>query len=262
MSEYDKLTIEKNSHLSKLVLVNVGIGATASILLHLNGFWLSRNLGLMLSIVLFALMLSLATHFCLVNVSTRYKVKYFRIKELNRERRILAERMIALERQFPFRKKSQRFKTTFELNNKSLEDMEMRLGVGMRREGKEVFVTAFMKNGISRRVTASIGSAFRCSNSDNPRNWNRYIEEFGCDEILQYHNHPILNNRTEPSQQDFRTEMEIKSILGSNSSKLRSQIIYWNKIGEWRILEYDEKRNIRLVRVFDVSKDSVPVKVS
>lgn len=102
-------------------------------------------------------------------------------------------------------------------------------------EVKEVFVTAFMRNGVAVRVTASIGSAYRCSSADNPRRWPDHIRRLGWDEIRHYHNHPTMSNKTSPSETDYESYRKAKSLLGTHAPKLRSFIIYWNQIKEWRI---------------------------
>ncbi len=139
------------------------------------------------------------------------------------------------------RNKGERFKRTYELVGKGIKECEERLAVGMSREHKEVFVVCFMKGAEVVRVTASIGSVMRCSPSDNPYRWVEHIERLGCTEIRQYHNHPTTNNRTSPSPFDYKTASSMKQLLGRHGNKLKSYIIYWNQINEWRILEYDER---------------------
>ena len=73
------------------------------------------------------------------------------------------------------------------------------------------------------------------------------------DEIRQYHNHPINNNHTRPSIVDHKTSESLKEILGKHKYKLRSFIIYWNEIREWRIMEYDEESKYRPQYEFDVA---------
>ena len=69
---------------------------------------------------------------------------------------------------YPERKKGEQFKRAYYLTGKSLHGLEEALSIGMYREKREVFVTAFMRAGIAVRVTASIGSPHRCSSADKP----------------------------------------------------------------------------------------------
>jgi hypothetical protein len=151
------------------------------------------------------------------------------------------------------RKKGERFKRTYELVGKRINECEERLAVGMSREQKEVFVVCFLKAEEVVRVTASIGSVMRCSPSDNPYRWVQHIERLGCTEIRQYHNHPINNNRTSPSPFDYKTALSMKQLLGKHGNKLKSYIIYWNQINEWRILEYDELGKHWMVYELDIA---------
>ncbi len=110
----------------------------------------------------------------------------------------------------------------------------------MFRERREIFVTAFMRRGVVVRVTASIGSPFRCSAADNPAKWKDYFEKLNCDEIRQYHNHPAHNETTRASPIDRKSCKTLKELLMPHSSKLRSFVICWNDLREWKIFEYDE----------------------
>jgi hypothetical protein len=89
-------------------------------------------------------------------------------------------------------------------------DLKEALSVGMFRERREVFVTALVRVGVAVRVTASIGSPFRCSATDNPARWSQHAERLGCDEIRQYHNHPVHNGTTCPSSTDTKTSAYLK----------------------------------------------------
>ena len=125
--------------------------------------------------------------------------------------------------------------------------LEEALAVGMFRENKEVFVTAFMKDNKALRVTATIGREGYCFNSDDVSKWGYHIDRLNCDEILQYHNHPVTNNKTRPSPTDYFSTKKLKRMLGVHSTKIRSLIIYWNKIHEWRVLEYDDNRKYQII---------------
>jgi hypothetical protein len=132
--------------------------------------------------------------------------------------------------------KGERFKKVYRLSGKTLHDLEEALSVGMYREGYEIFVTAFMQKDVAIRVTASIGSPYRCSPADKPEKWEHHYERLGCDQIRQYHNHSVHNGKTEPSQEDYKTSKFLESIL--DGIEFRSFIICWNAIREWKIIEY------------------------
>jgi hypothetical protein len=134
------------------------------------------------------------------------------------------------------RTKGEQFKKAYCLSGKTLYDLEEALSVGMYREGREIFVTAFMRKGVTVRVTASIGSPYRCSSADNPGKWKYHYARLGCDQIRQYHNHSVHNGKTEPSQADYKMSKVLESILCG--IEFRSFIICWNAIREWKIIEY------------------------
>ncbi len=152
------------------------------------------------------------------------------------------------------RRKGEHFKKAYDLNGRSVRELEEALSVGMYRERREVFVTVFVRAGVAVRVTASIGSPFRCSATANPARWRQHAERLGCDEIRQYHNHPVHNGTTCPSSTDTKTTASLKSLLGPcGSPRLRSLIICWNGIREWKIFEYDETGRSWLDFEFDAA---------
>jgi hypothetical protein len=120
------------------------------------------------------------------------------------------------------RRKGERFKQAYELTGRSVRGLEEALSVGMYRE----------------RVTASIGSPFRCAASDDPARWQDHVERLGCDEVRQYHNHPVHTGSTRPSQADVKTAQALRGILGPHGTKLRSLIICWNGLREWKVFEH------------------------
>lgn len=50
---------------------------------------------------------------------------------------------------------------------------------------------------------------------------------------------------------DCKTSQSLKSLLGQHRHKLRSLIICWNDIGEWKIFNYDETGQCSLEFEFD-----------
>jgi len=161
--------------------------------------------------------------------------------------------LTAIFDKYPKRRKGEQFKRAYDLSGKPLRNLEEALSVGMCREQREVFVTVFMRGGMSVRVTASIGSPFRCSASDNPTRWKDHARRLKCDEIRQYHNHPVHNGVTRPSPTDIRTSESLNKLLGQQGAKLRSFIIFWNSIREWKVLEYDSQGRHWLHFEFDAS---------
>lgn len=165
----------------------------------------------------------------------------------------LRQRIATIFDKYREREKGERFKAAYDLEGKTVYELEESLSVGMFREHREVFVTAFMKAGRTVRVTASIGSPYRCKAADDPAQWMHHVERLKCDEIRQYHNHPVHNGRTEPSPIDFRTSRSLKSLLRPYGPKLRSLIICWNGIREWKVIEYDDEQKYWLCFEFDAA---------
>ena len=199
------------------------------------------------------LTLPLGVQFVIKHFFPRYKALLDDLHKIKSEVSSLRRSVDAVYNKYRLRNKGEQFKRAYELGGKGIKDCEESLAVGMSREKKEIFVTCFMKAEEVVRVTASIGSVFRCSASDDPRRWKQHIERLDCDELRQYHNHPINNNRTCPTLIDHQTSQSLKQILGHHSNKLRSFIIFWNEIREWRLMEYDEKGKHWLIYEFDIA---------
>jgi len=153
------------------------------------------------------------------------------------------------------REKGETFKKAYSLQGRSQKDLEEALAVGMFHEKREVFVAAFMRNGIAVRITASIGSPYKCSASDNPKKWSFYLSKLRCTELRQYHNHPVHNGSTKPSLTDIRTSGMIQNLLGAQSNKLKSLIIFWNPHQEWKLLEYAANGKYWMSHEFDASNE-------
>jgi hypothetical protein len=168
-----------------------------------------------------------------------YRAWSDRAAQAARELRGLRARISQVFGGYRGRQKGEHFKKAYALTGRSQRELEEALAVGMYRERREVFVTAFMRAGVAVRVTASIGSPYRCSAADNPRRWREHAERLGCDEIRQYHNHPAHDGHTRPSPTDVRTSRSLLRLLGPGAPPLRSLIICWNPAREWRIFEHD-----------------------
>jgi len=176
-----------------------------------------------------------------------------RSTEIVAEIAALRRRITAIFDKYRERRKGERFKQAYDLAGRSVRDLEEALAVGMYRERREVFVTAFIRAGVAARVTASIGSPYRCAAADTPSRWKDHVDRLACDEIRQYHNHPVHCGRTRPSSTDFKTSQSLRSLLGPHGTKLRSLIICWNRVREWKIFEHDDEGRHWLGFEFDAA---------
>lgn len=165
----------------------------------------------------------------------------------------LRDRIVNIYLKYEMRKKGETFKKAYSLQGRSQQELEEALAVGMFHEKRKVFVTAFMCDGIAVRITASIGSPYKCSASDNPQKWSYYMSKLKCNELRQYHNHPVHNGPTEPSLTDIKSAGKIERLLGSQSNKLKNLIIFWNPHKEWKVLEYSANGNYWICNEFDAS---------
>jgi len=253
ISCFDRISKEKQ----KLEFQTTWINFTIAALLSLGFYLVISKLNILVEFFLFiisSMVFSFFFHKVRSFVSDKYKEKIDRIKWIDEKTIELRQQVDNIYSKYPSRKNGQQFKTAFSLVGKSLMKLEETLAAGMFKEGKEVFVTAFMKNNRALRVTATIGREGYCFNSDDLKKWSNHFNRLKCDEILQYHNHPVTNNSTKPSAVDCSTTRTIKNILGKNADKLKSLIIFWNQIAEWRVLEYDESGKYEIVRSLDANE--------
>jgi hypothetical protein len=253
MSHYDILKTRLNK-LQRINLIVTLVPTIFLIIIATKWAWGSYSFFLIYLLGLVVLLtLPLGVQFVIKHIFPRYRASLDELHKIQSEVSSLRRSVDAVYDKYRLRNKGEQFKRAYELGGKGIKDCEERLAVGMNREKKEIFVTCFIKAKEVVRVTASIGSVFRCSASDDPRRWKENIERLGCDEIRQYHNHPINNNRTIPSLIDHKTSLSLRQILGDHGNKLRSFIIYWNEIREWRLMEYDEKGKHWLIYEFDIA---------
>lgn len=253
MSRYDTLRSELGRiRRSQLVAVAVPTAIVAGVstlisLQHSTGSFAFC----VLVVALFVLPILL--HHLYSGTFVSYARMLSRAKEIEPELRSLRQTVDHIYEGYSRREKGQQFKQAFDLRGRSIASLEEALGVGMHFERNEIFVTAFITKGIATRVTASIGSAFKCSAADDPSRWREHVTRLGCEEVRQYHSHPDHNNKTEPSSVDYRTCQRIKELLREHADKLHSFIVYWNEIREWRIIEYDENQKYWLSTALDAS---------
>jgi hypothetical protein len=180
-------------------------------------------------------------HFAFRSFVPRYEHLVTEKERLEKEIAALAQKVAQVRSKYVRRRHGQQFKEAFQLRGKTVLELEEALAAGMYFEEKEVFVTAFIQSGIAVRVTASIGSLRRCAPADSPLEWRHHADRLECDEIRQYHNHPDHTGKTEPSMPDYSARQSFRAMLHVHEDKLRTFIIFWNQIGEWRIIEYNDK---------------------
>lgn len=196
---------------------------------------------------------SLLFHHVWKAVLPAYRTWATRSEEITHEIARLRGRVTAIFDGYRERGKGEAFKKAYGLAGKSVSELEEALAVGMYRERREVFVTAFVRAGVALRVTASIGSPYRCAAADNPARWAEHMDRLGCDEIRQYHNHPVHNGTTRPSSTDFRTSRSLRRLLAHHRAELKSLIICWNGLREWKVFEHDGASRHWLCREFDAA---------
>lgn len=165
----------------------------------------------------------------------------------------LRDKMKSLIKSIDKRSKGQQFKKAYDFTGKSVAEFEYTLSFAMHHEVKEVWVTAFCKSNIVLKVTATIGSARSCKPSDSVSSWIDNIRRLRCDEIRQYHNHPVNNNQTDPSTADISSNISMRKQLSIYNNMLRTFIVFWNDIYEYRILEYKDNGETKILYFFDVS---------
>lgn len=237
MSRFDSLSAELSQLRSRRTAA-VLIPATAA------GFFALYAAGSLSAISLFtgigSFLGGLGVFHCLwLVVVPRYREWIKRSAAINMEISRIRRAVEAVFEKHRERRKGEQFKNAYALSGRALFELEEVLGVGMYRERREVFVTAFMRGGVAVHVTASIGSLFRCAPADNPARWKTHVERLACDEVRQYHNHPVYYGNTSPSRTDCDTDKTLRRFLGPHEFKLRCFIICWNEIREWRVFEYD-----------------------
>jgi hypothetical protein len=236
MSRYDDLRIELSALRRRQALaVLVPAAVTASVL----AVWADTLFAGFVTAVAALIVLPVVLHGLLRLVFRPYRTWAQRAAHIRAEITVLGRRIAGIFETYRERRKGEQFKQAYDLAGRPLPALEEALSVGMFRERREVFVTAFMRDGVAVRVTASIGSPFRCAAGDDPARWAGHVERLGCDEIRQYHNHPAHSGVTHPSRTDVRTARTLATLLGSHGAKLRSLILCWNGAREWRVFEYD-----------------------
>ncbi len=140
-------------------------------------------------------------------------------------------------------KKRVAFKVRYELNvRQPISEFEEKMRVGMSRERNEVWVTAFCSESEVLRVTANVGSRYKCHATDNVSNWPAVACQVGASQIRQYHSHPPDLFCSALSPQDRETDTRLKSFLKQNGLQYRSYLVYPNLFGfDYRIKPFHEE---------------------
>jgi DNA repair protein RadC len=132
------------------------------------------------------------------------------------------------------------FKKLYVLDHvQPINEFEEKMIKGMLSEKREIFVTAFVNNTHVLRVTATIGSKYRCNGSDNINLWGEKAVKIGATRIRQYHNHPDVFGRSFPSGTDKNTHRQLKPFIEQWGVKYQSLLIYRSWLGGVRIREYN-----------------------
>lgn len=172
--------------------------------------------------------------------SRGYHVKRQKEFELQDEIYKLRDKMNSIIGSIEKRKKGKQFKRAYNFIGNKINMFEHNLAIAMHHEKKEVW------------VTATIGSTRQCGPSDDIRNWKDHVLNQRYDEIRHYHNHPINNNHTLPSPNDLQSNISLRRHLYEMKDLLRTFIVFWNDIYEYRILEYYDNGKTEIFFSFDV----------
>jgi hypothetical protein len=131
------------------------------------------------------------------------------------------------------------FKDLYDLNRRQpVNVFEQKMIKGMFSEGKEVFVTAFCRGDEVLRVTANIGSKYRCRPADDYTNWGWKAQEMGGTEIRQYHNH-LGKGEAKFSKTDKRNYPIFREHVEPFGIKIRFFLVYPRRlIGGYTIREF------------------------
>lgn len=149
------------------------------------------------------------------------------------------------------------FHELYELEGKSLEEFEKAMAAGMWYCGREVYVSAFVKDDIIIRVSTSVGDLTSCGPEEDICEWISLCKSLGCDYIREYHNHPCFDGHTGPSEADKSFHKKTESILNPKRIDIDSFIIYWNEVAEWKLMQYDASGNAATVKCFDANEQQI-----
>jgi len=252
-TRYERLAAECAVLRWQLLPPQLLCGALAAIVTHYAGTALSLG-GLRIPVLLISFLVgtALGGRVCEA-ISPWYRKQAGALRNIRAEIAALSKRVANLYASFPTRPLGSQFKKHYDLNAKGIRELEHLLAMGMRNERREVWVAAFCRGQEVARVTATMGSRRRCRPSDDVSRWPARARELACSEIRQYHNHPGSYRRTSPSEQDRVSSRALEKLVDGSGIRLRSYLVFWNEIGEYRILEYDCRNLEQVVCVFDAA---------
>jgi len=237
MSRYELLHVELNKIRAKQFLSSLAPALIIGILVG-SAVRNTYTVGISIAISVITILVSaILSHYLWHALSVWYANLCDRAKIITSEIHDIRRQVDSVFSKYRERRKGEQFKKAYHLSGQTLYELEEALSVGMYRERREIFVTAFMRKGVTVRVTAAIGSPYRCSPADKPGKWEYHCERLGCRQIRQYHNHCVDSGKTEPSQMDYKTSKVLESVI--NGIEFRSFIICWNAIREWKVIEYN-----------------------
>jgi DNA repair protein RadC len=137
------------------------------------------------------------------------------------------------------RRRASPFKERYDLNRcQPIPEFERKLARAMFAEVKEVFVTAFCTENEVLRVTATIGTTYRCRPSDRVDLWGQRAVQLQATQVRQYHNHPHIRGRSKPSRQDYRSNKSMRSRVEPYGIRFHGFLIYKPWLGRYTIKEY------------------------
>ena len=119
------------------------------------------------------------------------------------------------------------FKTRYGLNvRQSIPEFEERMIVGMSHERNEVWVAAFCTESEVLRVTANVGSRYKCRATDNVQKWPMVARQLGATQIRQYHSHPAGLGCSMFSPQDRETFESLRSLCFRSRLQFRAYLVH------------------------------------
>ena len=253
-SRFDRIDAARSALAFKIISANsflsfLMIGAVYFV--YLVGLFHTQYL--LLILLLTSLLSYWGAPLVLILLSDRYKTNRKRMKALTKEIQALRAKALTLYHSMPRRAKGRHFKSHYDLRGSTIEDFEKAIAIGMLHEQKEVWVTAFCRSENVLKVTSTIGSKFICRPSDSVTSWHKNALRLQCNEVRQYHNHLTSRNFTRPSPQDIKTTKSLEESLHKLGLQFQSYIVYWNKILEYKILEYHGDGTHKIVKALDVS---------
>lgn len=159
--------------------------------------------------------------------------------------------------QYPIFSTEDSFENLYQLNGKTIDEFEKAMVAGMWYCAREVFVAAFIKNGVVIRVSANVGDLVSCGPGEDVCTWVSLCKQMNCDYVRVYHNHPEFNNNTGSSEADRHFLATLESILDPKGIAIHAFIVYWNQVGEWKLMQFGSERYIATIKYFDAESQQL-----